>query len=86
MSLTITFTRRGQKDYEFWQTADKRIFNHLKELLHEMKETPFNGYGNPEALKHELAGKWSRHLTKKDRVVYELVDDTIIIYQCRFHY
>ena len=42
--------------------------------------------GNPEQLKHTEIEKWSRELTKKDRIVYSIVpgsnyglDDTEIV-------
>lgn len=61
------------KDLEFWRksgdlTAQKKIAN----LFASMKETPFEGIGKPEALKHSLSGKWSRRINKDHRVVYEV--------------
>jgi toxin YoeB len=37
-----------------------------------MQETPFEGIGKPEALKHSLSGKWSRHINSEHRIVYEV--------------
>ncbi len=86
MSYKVRFTKKAEKEYNAWKTADRRIFDRLNELIAEIKADPFAGSGNPEALKHELTGKWSRHLTQRDRIVYELVNDEIWVYQCRYHY
>jgi toxin YoeB len=36
----------------------------IKELLQSIIETPHNGIGKPEQLKHELSGKWSRRIIR----------------------
>jgi toxin YoeB len=51
-----------------------------------MIESPFDGFGSPEALKHELSGKWSRELSKKDRVVYSVEDEIIYVDSLLGHY
>lgn len=86
MTYPLKFTKRAGKEFDFWETADRRVFERLKDLLREIRETPFSGNGCPEALKYELSGKWSRELTRRDRIVYALEDGEIVVYQCRFHY
>ena len=60
--------------------------NRLTRILQSIIETPFSGFANPEALKHELSGKWSRELSKKDRVIYSIEDDTVKIHSLLGHY
>jgi hypothetical protein len=44
------------------------------------------GTGKPERLK-ELGGEvWSRRITEKDRLVYDIESDVITIVACRFHH
>ncbi|MCE2460205.1 MAG: Txe/YoeB family addiction module toxin [Pseudomonadales bacterium] len=45
----------------------------------------FAGIGNPQPLEHELAGYWSRRITKEHRFVYEVVDGKCIVVQGRYH-
>lgn len=33
-----------------------------------------------------MSGKWSRRINAKDRLVYEIQNDSITILQCRGHY
>jgi toxin YoeB len=48
--------------------------------------TPFEGTGKPEALKHALAGYWSRRIDKEQRLVYKALPEEIWIVQLRYHY
>ncbi|MDD4729788.1 MAG: Txe/YoeB family addiction module toxin [Dysgonamonadaceae bacterium] len=40
----------------------------------------------PEALKGNLSGWWSRRINDKNRLVYRIQDNVIEISQCRGHY
>jgi len=43
--------------------------------------------GEPEALKHEFQGRWSRRIDETNRLVYEISDSgDIRIIQCKGHY
>jgi toxin YoeB len=55
------------------QASIKRIAN----ILVELSETPYEGVGKPEALKHGLTGFWSREINNKDRLIYR-VDENIV--------
>ena len=58
----------------------------IRELLENIQHSPFEGVGKPEALKHKLAGKWSRRITDEHRLVYKIEENKVIVYQVRFHY
>jgi toxin YoeB len=60
--------------------------NRLTRILQSIVETPFSGFTSPEALKHELSGKWSRKLSKKDRVIYSIEGEMIKIHSLPGHY
>jgi len=42
--------------------------------------------GNPEPLKHELKGFWSRRIDKEHRLVYAFSEDELVIVACSVHY
>ncbi|MFA9189613.1 Txe/YoeB family addiction module toxin [Flavobacterium sp. FBOR7N2.3] len=52
----------------------------LTKILIELSETPFEGIGNPEALKHELSGFWSREINKKDRLIYKVEEEIVTVF------
>ena len=84
--MNITFTDDSWRDYEYWQSFDKKILKKINSFIKDIKRDPFNGIGKPEPLKHELAGCWSRRITNEHRLVYEVTDYSIVIISCRYHY
>ncbi len=52
----------------------------------DIKRNPFSGIGDPEPLKHNWTGYWSRRIDREHRIVYKVTDNAIIIAQCRYHY
>ena len=86
MSKILSWTDEAWKDYIYWQTQDKKTLKRINKLIEETRRLPFEGIGKPEPLKANLGGYWSRRIDDKNRVVYSVEDDSIIILSCRFHY
>lgn len=84
MKITWTFT--AWKDYLYWQSTDKKKLKRINELIKAVLRNPFNGIGNPEALKHDLQGYWSRRIDGEHRLVYSFQNDILLIIACRYHY
>jgi len=84
--MGITFSEIGWEDYVYWQTVDKKMVKKINELLKDIKRNPFDGIGKPEALKYDLAGFWSRRIDQEHRLVYQVKDESILAFACRFHY
>lgn len=47
---------------------------------------PSTGIGKPEALKHALAGYWSRRITDEHRLIYAVEENQLVIIAARYHY
>ncbi len=84
--MNILFTDDAWEDYLYWQQTDKQTLKKINQLLKEVQRTPFTGIGKPEPLKHQLQGCWSRRIDSEHRLVYEIVDNTLRVIGCRFHY
>ena len=84
--MNVSFTENAWEDYLYWQKADKRVIRRINELLKDIRRNLFEGLGKPEPLKYDLAGKWSRRITDEHRLVYQIEDDHLIEYTCRYHY
>ena len=84
--MRITFSKNSWEDYISWQKEDKRILKRINQLIKEIQRTPFEGLGNPEPLKYDLAGFWSRRIDREHRLVYQVFDAEILIYSCKYHY
>ena len=50
------------------------------------KRSTRSGLGKPEALKHNLAGFWSKRISQKDRLIYKFDDSYIYIFAIGGHY
>lgn len=59
--------------------GDKVILKKLDRLFTELREHPTTGTGQPEQLKHERQGEWSRRITDKHRLIYRINDDFVIV-------
>lgn len=81
----ITFTECAWEDYLYWQTQDRRTLRKINALLKDILREPFFGEGKPEPLRN-AEGDWSRRINEKDRLVYRVVGDVILVKQCKGHY
>lgn len=84
--MKLIFAEQAWEDYLHWQVTDKKILKHINTLIKETTRTPFEGIGKPEALKHALAGYWSRRINDEHRMVYKVDGDSLLIAQLRYHY
>ena len=82
----ISFSEAAWEEYLYWQIKNKKTLKKINELLKEIQRTPFTGKGEPEGLRGDLSGKWSRRINIKDRLVYEVSDEMITVLQCKGHY
>ncbi len=89
--MNFEFTETGWSDLEYWMEHDPDVLLRIKDLLKDIRRTPFEGMGKPEPLKYDLKGCWSRRITKEHRLVYRIEgrkgkDQKCYVLQCRFHY
>jgi toxin YoeB len=75
-----------REDLRFWIETDRRMALRVLELVEAVLRDPFAGVGKPEPLKYELAGVWSRRVTREHRLVYLVRDDRVDFLQARYHY
>lgn len=84
--MKITFSKNSWEDYVSWQKEDKKVLKRINQLIKDIQRTPFQGMGNPEPLKFDLSGFWSRRIDREHRLVYQVFNHEILIYSCRYHY
>ena len=82
----ITFAEDAWEEYLYWQLQDKRTLKKINSLLKSIQREPFTGEGKPEPLKDSPHGAWSRRINGKDRLVYTVSNESIIVTQCKGHY
>jgi toxin YoeB len=84
--MIISFEKQRLENYFYWQTQDKKTLKKLNSIILDISRNPFEGIGKPEPLKANLSGYWSRRIDLKNRVVYQVLTDSIIIHSCKHHY
>lgn len=84
--MNKAFTDIGWEDYLYWQTEDRKTLRKINTLLKDIERNGNEGIGKPEPLTGDLSGFWSRQINQKDRLIYALEMDQIIIIACRYHY
>ena len=82
----LIFADQAWDDYIHWQANDQKIVKRINLLIKDIKREPFSGIGEPEPLKYNWSGYWSRRITLEHRLVYKVTDQMILIAQCRYHY
>jgi toxin YoeB len=85
--MKVVFSDPAWGDYLYWQQSDKNVLKRINDLIKDIKRSPFEGVGKPEALKHNFSSFWSRRINSEHRLVYR-VDDGVSfeIASCRYHY
>ena len=78
----------GWEDYLYWQTQDRKTLKRINALIKDIERNGIaEGIGNPEPLKYEMSGYWSRRIDEKNRLIYYIDENGILwIDSCRGHY
>jgi len=84
--MKLLWGESAWEEYLHWQKIDKTILNRINRLIRDTQRSPFSGIGEPEALRHNLAGYWSRRIDKEHRLIYKVENGALHIVQCRYHY
>jgi toxin YoeB len=84
--MMLSWASTAWMDYLYWQQTDKQTLKRINMLINDIKRQPFTGIGDPEPLRHNWSGYWSRRIDKEHRLVYKITPDAVIIAQCRYHY
>jgi len=80
------WTDEAWEDYIYWQNQDRKTLKRINKLLKDIDRNGYEGIGNPEPLKGNLSGFWSREIDDKNRLVYSIESGEVFIVQCGSHY
>lgn len=84
--MKLEFTPYALKNLASLKKEDNRLLVKLWDFLIDIHQNHPKGIGHTEALKHDWEGWWSKELSPKHRVVYQIVDEVIVIAMCYGHY
>ena len=81
MSYILEFSEVALADIEKHKRAgDKAVLIKIEKLLNELMVHPTTGTGQPEMLKYNLAGLYSRKINKKHRLVYSINEEVVTVH------
>jgi len=75
-----------ETDLKVWEKNNPSMFSKVQELVDYIRLDPFRGIGKMERLTGDLDGLYSRRINKKDRIVYEIDEEKVILKSCKGHY
>ena len=79
MTYRIDFKETAQADLYALAKNEPKAFLKAQILIEELKVHPRTGTGHPEPLSGDRAGQWSRRISKKHRLVYEIHDSEVVV-------
>lgn len=84
----VEIKEQAEKDLIRLLKNDPNAYKKALKLIGELYEHPMTGTGKPERLRGDRAGQWSRRITSKHRLIYEIHDMqvTVIVLTAYGHY
>ncbi|WP_208643529.1 Txe/YoeB family addiction module toxin [Pedobacter miscanthi] len=74
---SLEFTSSAIEDLKWLKKTDQNAYKKVQKLLLELIEHPTTGTGKPELKKYNLSGLYSRRITQKHRLVYQINGETV---------
>lgn len=84
--MRLTWLEEAWEQYCDWVQTDRKTARKLNTLIKDIQRNAFTGLGKPEKLKGDQFGWWSRRIDEKNRIVYKIDNDSVIILSCKGHY
>lgn len=75
----LEFTSTAEDTIKKLKRNEPQAFAKLKKLLIELMNHPTVGTGHPEQLKGERTGQWSRRITQKHRLIYQIKEHEVVV-------
>ena len=75
----IKFLKEAEDDLQKLKYSEPKAFQKAVLLLRELSEHPKTGTGHPEPLRGDRSGQWSRRITSKHRLVYEIHELEVVV-------
>ena len=79
MSYNVIVSPKAQEDLKRLLDHEPKAYAKALSLIGELYEHPRTGTGKPEPLSGDRSGQWSRRISKKHRLVYEIQDTDVIV-------
>jgi toxin YoeB len=84
----VKLTEQAEEDLLLLEKSEPKSFSKAEKLLNELTEHPTTGTGKPKQLKFQGYNIWSRRITKKHRLIYNVENRnvTVLVLSAYGHY
>lgn len=81
MTYVLVFSEIAIADIEkHKKLGDRTVLRKIEKLLNELMQHPATGTGQPEKLKYDFAGKYSRRINHKHRLIYSINEEIVTVH------
>ena len=75
----IVYSEKAQDALAKLRRSEPAAHKKAVKLLNELMLHPRTGTGHPEQLKGDRAGQWSRTITRRHRLIYEIFETEVYV-------
>jgi len=77
---SVTYSDEALKTIAKFKKSNQQAYKKVLKLVEELHAHPLIGTGKPEVLKGMGGNVFSREINKKDRLVYEVYEEAVVVY------
>lgn len=75
----VEIKEQAQQDLKRLLHSEPKSYYKALQLISELYDSPKSGTGHPEPLRGCVTERWSRRISKKHRLVYEIRETEVIV-------
>jgi len=75
----VDIKEKAQYDLNKLLKNEPKSYQKALKLIAELYEHPKTGMGKPKPLSGDRTGQWSRRITDKHRLIYEIHDTEVVV-------
>ena len=79
MTYNVLVTKEAQNDLKKLLQSEQQAYKKALKLIAELYEHPRTGTGKPEQLTGNRSGQWSRRISNKHSLIYEIHDTEVVV-------
>jgi toxin YoeB len=82
---TIIISPKAQQDLQMLKKSEPQAYKKARLLIEELSEHPKTGTGKPQLKKYNLSGFYSRRISQKHRLVYQILEEKVAVLMLTAH-
>ena len=84
--MALVWKTPAWEQYVDWQTLDRKTLKKINSLLASIQRNGYRSIGKVEKLKGDLSGLYSARIDDKNRLVFYVRGNDVVIASCSGHY